>query len=106
MDHVRRVLHGGNLFGTFLIERDFELLFERHHDFDGVQRIRAEVDKLGVGGDGVEIRTELFGDDRANLVKGVRRLRGRRKHTHTHNTYIVSPRVLVVNSRAPVETLH
>ena len=90
MDHVRRVLHGGNLFGTFLIERDFELLFERHHDFDGVQGIRAEVDELGVGGDGVEIRAELFGDDRANLVEGIRGLCGGGDACETRNTQSVA----------------
>jgi len=68
-------LDGGDLFGTFLIEGDFELLFERHHDFDGVERVGAEVDKLGVGGDGVEIRAELLRDDGANLVEGVLGLR-------------------------------
>lgn len=68
-------MDGGDLFGTFLIERDFELLFERHHDFDGVERVGAEVDKLGVGGDGVEIRAELLRDDGANLVEGVLGLR-------------------------------
>lgn len=75
MDHVRRFLDGGDLFGTFLIEGDFELFFERHHDFDGVERVGAEVNKLGVGGDGVEIRAELLRDDGANLVEGVLGLR-------------------------------
>ena len=68
-------MDGGDLFGTFLIEGNFELLFERHHDFDGVERVGAEVDKLGVGGDGVEIRAELLRDDGANLVEGVLGLR-------------------------------
>ena len=78
LDHVRRFLDGGNLFGTFFIERDFELFFERHHDFDGVERVGAEVDELGVRGDGVEIRAELLGDDGANLVEGVLGLRERK----------------------------
>lgn len=68
-------MDGGDLFGTFLIEGDFELFFERHHDFDGVERVGAEVNKLGVGGDGVEIRAELLRDDGANLVEGVLGLR-------------------------------
>jgi len=78
LDHVRRFLDGGNLFGTFFIERDFELFFERHHYFDGVERVGAEVDELGVRGDGVEIRAELLGDDGANLVEGVLGLRERK----------------------------
>jgi hypothetical protein len=75
LDHVRRFLNGGDLLSTFFIERDFELLFERHHDFDGVEGIRAQVDELGVRRDGVELRAELFGDDAANLVERVLALR-------------------------------
>ena len=63
-----------NLLGPFFVERDFELLFQRHHDFDGVQRIGAQVDKLGIRGDGVEVGAELLGDDTSNLVESVARL--------------------------------
>ena len=65
LDHVGGFLDGANLLGPFFVERDFELLFQRHHDFDGVQRIGAQVDKLGIRGDGVEVGAELLGDDRA-----------------------------------------
>lgn len=74
MDHVGSFLDGANLLGPFFVERDFELLFQRHHDFDGVQRIGAQVDKLGVRGDGVEVGAELLGDDASDLVESVGRL--------------------------------
>jgi hypothetical protein len=81
LDHVGGFLDGANLLGPFFVERDFELLFQRHHDFDGVQRIGAQVDKLGIRGDGVEVGAELLGDDTSNLVESVARLfiKGRRK---------------------------
>ena len=75
LDHVGSLLDGGDLFRAFFVERDLEFLLERHHDFDGVERVGAEVNKLGVGGDGVEIRAELLRDDGANLVEGVLGLR-------------------------------
>jgi hypothetical protein len=74
LDHVGSFLDGANLLGPFFVERDFELLFQRHHDFDGVQRIGAQVDKLGVRGDGVEVGAELLGDDASDLVESVGRL--------------------------------
>ena len=64
-------MDGANLLGPFFVERDFELLFQRHHDFDGVQRIGAQVDKLGIRGDGIEVGAELLGDDGADLLEGV-----------------------------------
>lgn len=81
LDHVRRLLDGGDLLGTLLVERDLELLLERHHDLDGVEGVSAEVDELGVGRDGVEVGAELLGDDTSNLVESVARLfiKGRRK---------------------------
>ena len=74
LDHVRRLLDGGDLLGTLLVERDLELLLERHHDLDGVQGVGTEVDELGVGRDGVEVGAELLGDDTSNLVESVARL--------------------------------
>ena len=71
LDHVRRLLDGGDLLGTLLVERDLELLLERHHDLDGVKGVGTEVDELGVGGDGIEVGAELLGDDGADLGEGV-----------------------------------
>jgi hypothetical protein len=76
LDHVGSFLDGANLLGPFFVERDFELLFQRHHDFDSVQRIGAQVDKLGVRGDGVEVGAELLGDDASDLVESVGRRSG------------------------------
>ena len=77
LDHVGSLLDGGDLFRAFFVERDLEFLLERHHDFDGVERVGAQVDKLGARGDGVEVGAELFGDDGSDLVEGVIALRAR-----------------------------
>lgn len=81
LDHVGGLLDGGDLLRTLLVESDLELLLKRHHDLDGVEGIGAEVDELGVGGDGIEVGAELLGDDTSNLVESVARLfiKGRRK---------------------------
>lgn len=81
LDHVGGLLDGGDLLRTLLVESDLELLLKRHHDLDGVEGVGAEVDELGVGGDGIEVGAELLGDDTSNLVESVARLfiKGRRK---------------------------
>ena len=81
LDHVGGLLDGGDLLRTLLVESDLELLLKRQHDLDGVEGIGAEVDELGVGGDGIEVGAELLGDDTSNLVESVARLfiKGRRK---------------------------
>lgn len=71
LDHVGGLLDGGDLLRTLLVESDLELLLKRHHDLDGVEGIGAEVDELGVGGDGIEVGAELLGDDGADLLEGV-----------------------------------
>ena len=88
MDHVGSFLDGANLLGPFFVERDFELLFQRHHDFDSVQRIGAQVDKLGVRGDGVEVGAELLGDDASDLVESVGRLFVCEKKKNTGRAFI------------------
>ena len=81
LEHVRRRLDCGDPLGTLRVERDLDLLLERHHDLDGVEGVGAQVDKLGIRGDGVEVGAELLGDDTSNLVESVARLfiKGRRK---------------------------
>jgi len=74
------------------------LFFERHHDFDGVERVGAEVDELGVRGDGVEIRAELLGDDGANLVEGVLGLRERKSKSDV--TYAMISRLVSALNKA------
>src|SRR5258707_8989656 len=42
-DIVHRVLHAANFFGILIGNFDIERFFERHHEFDGVKRVGAEV---------------------------------------------------------------
>ena len=100
LDHVGSLLDGGDLFRSFLVERDLELLLERHHDFDGVERVGAQVDKLGVRRDGVEVGTELFGDDGSDLVEGIFALRTVSKHARARGKKSVET---VASARALAE---
>src|SRR5690606_15446500 len=43
VDVVDRLLDGGDLLGFFIRNLDLELFFEGHHQFDGIQRVSAEV---------------------------------------------------------------
>src|SRR6202050_4095735 len=42
-DVIDGVLHGADLFRVLVRDLDVETLFECHHEFDGIQRIRAQV---------------------------------------------------------------
>ena len=42
-DIVDGILHRGDLFGVFVRNFHSETLFERHNQFDRIQRIRAEI---------------------------------------------------------------
>ena len=66
-DEVSGLLDGGDLLSTFLVQLEVELLLEGHHDLDGVQGVGTQVDKLGLGRDGVELRSELLGNDLTNI---------------------------------------
>ena len=68
-DEVSGLLDGGDLLGTFLIELEIELLLEGHHDLDGIEGVGSQVDKLGLGRDGIELGSELLGDDLTNIGK-------------------------------------
>src|ERR1700722_18552242 len=64
VDVVDRILDGANLLRVFV--RDFyaEVLFQSHHEFDGVERIGAQVfDKRAAWGDLVFVHAQLLGDD-------------------------------------------
>ena len=43
LDVFYGVLHGGDLFGVFVGNLQFERLFERHDEFDDIQRIGAQI---------------------------------------------------------------
>ena len=63
-DVVDRLLNGGDLLGLIIRNLGLEFLFERHHQFNGIQRIRAQIINerrlvLDVG----LVDAELFGDD-------------------------------------------
>src|ERR1035438_2831490 len=49
-DVIDRLLHGRDLLGIFVRDLDLELLFERHNQLDGIERIGAQVvDERGGG---------------------------------------------------------
>src|SRR5574343_461034 len=61
---IDRELHGGDLLGLFVRDLHAELVFERHHQLDGVQGIRAQIgdESLLVGDFGFG-HAELLGND-------------------------------------------
>src|SRR5689334_847391 len=61
--------HGGDLLGIFVRDFDLEFFFERHHQFDRVQRIGAEIiDERSVIDDLLRLDAQLFGDNRLDLL--------------------------------------
>src|SRR5690606_24324991 len=64
LDVVYRLLHRGGLLGCLVGDLALQFFFERHHQFDGVERIRAEVvDEGSVGADFLFLAAQLFDDD-------------------------------------------
>src|SRR5690349_15878335 len=64
LDVVDRLLHGGDLLGFLVRDLALELFLERHHQLDGVERIRAQVvDERGAVGDLVFLDAQLFDND-------------------------------------------
>src|SRR6185437_4201193 len=64
VDVVDRLMHRGDLFRVLVRYLDLELLLERHHEFDRVQRVRAEiVDEGGVVRHLFLLDAQLLGDD-------------------------------------------
>src|SRR5215475_4030248 len=64
VDVVDGILHGADFFGGVVRDLDVEVLFERHHKLDLVERIGAEV--VGEGRAGRHLgffHAELLGDD-------------------------------------------
>src|SRR5690606_3536426 len=64
VDVVNRLLDVGDLLGFLVGNFALELLFQRHHQLDGIERIRAEiVDKRGLVLDLRLVDAKLLGND-------------------------------------------
>ncbi|CFN79416.1 Uncharacterised protein [Bordetella pertussis] len=64
IDVVNRLLHGSDLFGLFVGDLGLEFVFERHDQFDHVERIGTEVVKEGgLVLDLGFVHAKLFSDD-------------------------------------------
>src|SRR5690606_8891895 len=64
LDVVDRLLHRGDLLGFLVGDLALELVFERHYQFDGVERIRAEVvDEGRACADLLVLDAQLFDHD-------------------------------------------
>ena len=75
VDVIDGLLHRGDLLGFFVRNLAFELFFERHHQFDGIERIRAQiVYERGLVLDVRLVNAELLGDDLLDALFDVLRL--------------------------------
>src|SRR6478735_8059180 len=64
LDVIDGLLHRGDLLGLFVRDFALELFFEGHHQFDGVERVGAQVvDERSAVGHFVFLDAELFDDD-------------------------------------------
>src|SRR5215831_14097844 len=64
LEVVQRVAHGSELVRVLVGNIDAEFLFQRHDEFNNVQRVRSEVlDELGLGRQLLGVHLELLGDD-------------------------------------------
>ena len=64
LDVIDGLLNRGDLFGFFIRDLDFEFFFEGHHQFNGIQRIGAQiVDERRIDLHLGFIDSELFGND-------------------------------------------
>src|SRR4249919_1649221 len=64
LDVIDRLLHRGDLLGLFVRDLALELFFEGHHQFDGVERVGAEiVDERSAVGHFFFLDAKLFDHD-------------------------------------------
>ena len=63
------ILHGSNLLGVFVRNIDIEGFFERHHQFDNIERIGSEIiDKRRSAIDLIFVDSQLFDNDLLNSL--------------------------------------
>src|ERR1700720_2538138 len=68
LDIGNNVFDGADLLGVFVGNFDVELLFQRHHQLDDIERVRAEVlDERSLGSYFVSGHTQLFANFLANF---------------------------------------
>jgi hypothetical protein len=64
IDIINSLLDGRNFLGFLVRNLTFKLFFERHYEFNRIERIGAEiVDEGGLGLDVRFVHSELLGDD-------------------------------------------
>src|SRR5512139_2988982 len=69
LDVLDGFLEARDLLGVLVRDFDPELLLERHHELDRVERVRAQVvDERGIDGDFFLVDPELLHDDALYLV--------------------------------------
>ena len=69
LDVVDRILHGADLLGRVLGDLDAERLLERHHQFDGIEAVGAQVvDERRLGRDLRFLDAQVLHHDLLNLV--------------------------------------
>src|ERR1035438_9368653 len=69
IDVIDGLLNGRDFFGILVRDLGLEFLFERHDQFDSVQRVCAEiVDERGIIGDFFFFNAQLFSHDLLNLL--------------------------------------
>src|SRR5690606_19141629 len=69
VDVLDGLMHGRDLLGVLVRDLDLELLFERHHQLDRIQRVRTQViDERGVVRDLLLFDAQLLGNDGLYLL--------------------------------------
>ena len=64
LDVVDSLLNGRDFLGVFVRDFALELFFQRHHEFDGIQRVGTQIiDKGSVFRHVLFLGAELLGDD-------------------------------------------
>src|SRR3984893_4895961 len=90
LDVLDRFLHAGDLLGILVGDLDAELLLERHHQLDGVERVGSQVvDERGIGRHFFLVDSELLHDDAFHFV-GYRHSALLHVHPAVHRQHVPS----------------